>query len=261
MKLVFKPPHHWLALIIGNSRLHWAAFTGTNLHQAWDTPHFDQEIVQNICHSGIPAFSHELGTFPCSTPLYLVSVIPAQTQLWQNYPHITVITLEQIPLLGVYSTLGIDRAIAVWGAGQQWGWPTLVLDAGTALTFTGADHNRCLIGGAILPGLSLQLKSLHQETALLPALKLPEYLPDRWALNTATAIHSGVIYTILAGIRDFITDWEQKFPGSAIVVTGGDHQLICNYLQVLFPGITDKIKSDSYLIFWGIRSLLFSTNG
>jgi type III pantothenate kinase len=69
-------------------------------------------------------------------PLYLASVVPSQTALWQTYPDVHIITLDQVPLQGVYPTLGIDRALALWGAGETWGWPMLVIDAGTALTLT-----------------------------------------------------------------------------------------------------------------------------
>jgi len=35
-----------------------------------------------------------------------------------NLSDVHVITLEQVPLQGVYPTLGIDRALAVWGWGN-----------------------------------------------------------------------------------------------------------------------------------------------
>jgi len=48
-------------------------------------------------------------------PLYLASVVPSQTALWQTYPDVHVITLNQVPLQSVF-TLGIDRALALcWG--------------------------------------------------------------------------------------------------------------------------------------------------
>jgi len=70
----------------------------------------------------------------------------SQTALWQTYPDVHVITLNQVP--PVYPTLGIDRALALWGAGETWGWPMLVIDAGTALTLTGADADHCLVSNS-----------------------------------------------------------------------------------------------------------------
>lgn len=221
--------------MIGNSRLHWAWFIGETLQEAWDTeylsaptpppcPFAPNPLKGAPSPSDPPDPSHPL-------PLYVASVVPSQTALWQTYPDVRVITLDQIPLQGIYPTLGIDRALALWGAGETWGWPMLAIDAGTALTLTGADANRCLVGGAILPGLGLQLQSLAQRTAELPLVDTRDvaFLPPRWALNTPEAIQSGVIYTILAGIRDFIEAWWRQFPGSYITLTGGDRTLLLTY--------------------------------
>jgi type III pantothenate kinase len=168
---------------------------------------------------------------------------------------VQVITLERVPLLGTYPTLGIDRALAVWGAGQIYGFPILVIDGGTALTFTGADTSGRLTGGAILSGLRSQLRSLAANTAALPEVELPTQMPPRWALNTKEAIQSGTIYTLIAGIKDFVTAWYREFPDSKVVITGGDRSYLLNYLQAYSPQIAAEIVADPHLIFWGMRSL------
>ena len=253
----------WLALTIGNSRLHWGWFVGANLQETWDTKYLPAEILDRLiqgCTSDI--LPEELlpsllvSTLDSQIPLYIASVVPAQTKLWQTYPYAKIITLDSIPLLGLYPTLGIDRALALLGAGETYSYPILVIDGGTALTFTGADSNLNLIGGAILPGVKLQLESLSQRTGALPAIQLPTNLPPRWAKETSSAIASGVLYTILAGIRDFITDWHDRFPQSKIVITGGDANLLLTYLETQYPEIKDRLITDSRLIFWGIRSII-----
>jgi len=238
-----KQQNPWLALTIGNSRLHWARFTGNSLQEAWDTEHL-----------GMGDGRLATGEWK-KLPLYVASVVPAELGFWQNFPNVKVINRDQIPLKGIYPTLGIDRALAVFGAGETLGWPILVIDAGTALTFTGADEEHRLVGGAIFPGLKLQIKSLSQGTAALPDIPLPSQLPPRWALDTKSAIQSGIIYTVLAGITDFIKAWGREFPKSQIVITGGDRTLLLTYLQSLFPDIAAKVKLDPHLIFWGMRSL------
>lgn len=248
--------------MIGNSRLHWAWFKNSTL-QTWDTDHLSIAVVESLIQSWasgiapkeiLPPSLISLHSSKCQLPLYIASVVPAQTKLWQSYPAAKVITLDDLPLKAVYPSLGIDRALAVLGAGAVYGYPVLVIDGGTALTFTGADTHRKLIGGAILPGLRLQLQSLAQKTAALPETQLPTQLPPRWAMQTNTAIESGVIYTILAGIRDFVEDWRCQFPDSKIALTGGDAAILFSYLQVQFPEIACQIVVDSNLIFWGMRS-------
>ena len=251
--------------MIGNSRLHWALFVDDTLTAAWDTNHLSAAVVEQLLQdwaSGImpvailpPQLVEQQWEIPSQLPLYIASVVPAQTKLWQTYPAAQVITLADLPLQRLYPTLGIDRALAVLGAGETYGYPVLMIDAGTALTFTGANDQRQLIGGAILPGLGLQLKTLAQQTAALPTTQLPSQLPTRWAMETSGAIESGVIYTILAGIQDFIAHWQQQFPDSQITLTGGDSDLLLKYLQVQFPETAAWIIVDPHLIFRGIREM------
>lgn len=60
------------------------------------------------------------------------------------------------------------------------GWPVMVVDCGSALTFTAGNRHGRLAGGAILPGVRLQLAALGTRTAQLPSdVTLPEQLPPR----------------------------------------------------------------------------------
>jgi type III pantothenate kinase len=73
-------------------------------------------------------------------------------------------------------------------------------------------------------------------------------------VNTPEAIQSGVIYTIIAGMRDFIKAWWQEFPDSCITLTGGDRTLLLAYLQSHFPEVASRVIAEPDLIFWGMRS-------
>lgn len=271
-----------IALAIGNSRLHWGLFAGENLQQTWDTEHLSAAAVELVseeskaeylvetviksieytsaknllCLPNTPDFSSFRELPLLRLPLILASVVPEQTKLWQSYPDVKIITLDQLPLQGLYPTLGIDRALALLGAGTELGWPVLVIDAGTALTFTGADVNRHLVGGAILPGLGLQLSSLGQKTAGLPLVSLPENMPQRWATDTAIAIESGVVRGVVAAVQDFIQDWRNLFPDSKIALTGGDRTLLLKYLAAAFPDTATTIIETPQAIFWGISQVI-----
>ncbi len=261
--------------MIGNSRLHWAWFDGDQLQSAWDSEHLPNseppkppnlggilktaspflECPLGVCIEGWEGAIERLREENLDElAIVLASVVPAQTAIWQDYPQLQILTLAQIPLQLSYPTLGIDRALALWGAGEVYGWPTLVIDSGTALTFTGGNTERQLVGGAILPGLSLQVRALADKTAALPAIALLETLPKRWANDTQEAIASGIIHTVLAGVVDFIQAWWQEFPGSAVVMTGGDRVLLHQYLQDQYPELAAQITVDPNLIFWGMRA-------
>ena len=260
----------YLALMIGNSRLHWGLFTNRGLELTWDTNYFATSTIHQLGQSPTPEKlssiifdSNFLPGYLSTTlagylpqNLFIASVVPSQTELWREYANARIITLEQIPLQGLYSTLGIDRALALWGAGKMWGFPILVIDGGTALTFTGANiHNR-LIGGAILPGLGLQIATLADKTGQLPHINLPQKLPQRYAKNTQEAIQSGIIYTMVAGMKDFMETWWRDFPQSKVVITGGDCQILVHYLQLQFPAIAKHLIVEPNLIFMGMGEII-----
>jgi len=247
---------NWLALNVGNSRLHWAWMTDDTLRRTWNTPHCSIETIELLTES---RFTFEdvspanLPTWEMLPELWIVSVVAEQAQLWETYPHIRTIALDQIPLQNTYSTLGADRALAVWGAIETYGSPILVIDGGTALTFTGAEQQR-FVGGAILPGLQLQFRMLGQKTSALPVIE-EMTLPDRWATTTIEAIQSGILHTVLAGVQSFIEDWQTRFPQSVVAFTGGDGHLLHKYIQPRSPKRATQIIVDSDLWVWGLRSI------
>jgi len=142
-------------------------------------------------------------------------------------------------------SMGVDRALAAFGAGETYGYPVLVIDAGTALTLTGVDANKTLVGGAIIAGLRSQFSSLHQNTSALPDIPIPETLPSRWATDTTGAMQSGVARILLAGLQVYINDWRSQFPDSQVILTGGDR----NYLNKW--GLKVDVI-DKHLIFKGL---------
>ena len=247
----------WLALAIGNSRCHWGQFSGTQLQSAWDTPHLSSEAVYHLMQHSFDFSTLSqptpIGPFP-AVDLWIASVVPAQTALWTTYSRAHCLTLEQIPLQKLYATFGIDRALAVVGAIAKFGNPVLVVDAGTALTFTGADQDG-LVGGAILPGLRLQFQALGQGTAALPLVPETITLPPRWATTTTEAIASGVVYTLLAGVREFSDTWLQQFPKSSIVLTGGDSDRLHQYLQHLSSERAAILTVAPHLVLEGISAV------
>ncbi|MGF1567467.1 MAG: pantothenate kinase [Nodosilinea sp.] len=258
------PNKIWLGLVIGNSRLHWGLFSHDRWLGGWHTPHLDDGQTQILKAERFSAiawqhlgFSIPLPQFEDSglTPeLWVASVVRPELDKLIDYPALYAIETSRVPLRGMYPTLGVDRALALLGAGLTYGWPVLVIDGGTALSFTaGAEHG--FIGGAILPGLGLQFKALHRHTDQLPDLQPNGLaLPYRWATNTAEAMASGIIYSQLAGIRDFIADWWQRFPLGQVIFTGGDGETLAATLAQVAARVDDQIKVDPNLMFWGLRA-------
>jgi type III pantothenate kinase len=252
-----------IGLAIGNSRYHWAWFLNTKLQSSWDTEYLTPVGgASAVEHRFSESFPIDLQTLINQTgiaieqlPIYLASVVPSQTKIWQELAQVKLITLDLIPLNNLYPTCGIDRALATFGAGEFYGYPVLAIDGGTALTITGVDANRCLIGGAILPGLRLQIRSLYMGTAALPEIVVPPQLPPRWSNNTPGAIASGILHTVSAGVSDFIREWQQLYPASQIVFTGGDGEILKGYIHANSNRSIDLILCDRQLVFHGMAAL------
>lgn len=257
-------PDEWIALAVGNSRLHWAWFQQGHLQQTFHTPHSssptppqDWAAWQQLC-----PFLQQDHLYP---ELWVASVVPGQTQLWQHYPDAVMLERSHIPLPGTYPTLGLDRALALWSAGMLYGWPMLVIDGGTALTLTGADAEGRFVGGAILPGLGLQLRSLQQGTAGLPMVELPIQPPDLWATDTQTAMQSGVVYGAIAALTHRFEQWHSTYPESHLAITGGDAAVLCDYLKSNYLKQWHEQRNpntelyhlipDPHLVFKGISAL------
>jgi len=239
---------NWLGLMIGNSRLHWAYFADNQLQQTWNTIKGDSlRELEDILPPEINNYLKR------AIPLYVASVVPSATRLYLQLPQTIIIDVQSIPIEGIYKTMGCDRTLALWGGGCKYGFPSLVIDSGTALTFTGANEHMELVGGAILPGVKLQIETLFFNTAALPEVEILEEFIPRWAKNTPNAIQSGVIYSILGGIKGFIDDWLEKYPSSSIILTGGDTILLKQYFAKIYPSLADKIIFDSDLIFYGMK--------
>ncbi len=249
----------WLGAIAGNTRLHWGCYCGDRLLATWDGPHVGPE-GDSLSLAGAPAPLQ--AAVAASVPLHLASVVAAQTRaLQRQYQPTQVVSLATllaaVTLAGAYPTLGIDRALAVLGAGWRYGFPVLVVDGGTALTFTGAtraaDRECALVGGAILPGLRLQLQVLANATGALPAIELPADLPVRWARDTTDAIASGVLHGAVAAIADFSRAWQHDYPASALILTGGDGPLLLAGLYREYPRLGAAARLDPRVDLAGLQ--------
>ncbi len=224
----------WLLVNIGNSRQHWGWFHGNELLLTADYPHdyWDEEVLEK------------------ATAIVVASVVPEALEPWQSVAKVQILNLEDVPITGGYLGLGVDRALNILGASYRYGYPTLVVDFGTAITISATNHSGRFIGGCIMPGFNLQFQSLQEHTALLPQVSLPEVLPPAMALTTEQAMQSGVIQVTLAGIEQFCLAWRQRQPEGKVIATGGDSSTVYSWLPHLFN------IQDSYVGLWGMYATI-----
>ena len=121
--------------------------------------------------------------------------------------------------------------------------PAIVVDFGTALTFTTIDQAGEVLGVSIVPGLQTAIKSLFMNTAKLPEveLKLPDSVLGK---NTIHAIQSGVLhgYTgLIKGMLEAIQlETGLKF---TVIATGGLSSILTN-LDGVFDAVDRNLTLD-----------------
>jgi type III pantothenate kinase len=153
--------------------------------------------------------------------------VPTELERWQPQRLLT----SDVPLVNLPPALGVDRALAAWGAWQQQRQPVLVADAGTALSLTLVDAAGCFLGGRLMAGGRLQLQALHQGTADLPQLEPVEAAGPLWATQTSEAMASGVARGLAAAIALAFHDRPQPQWPWQLWLTGGDAPVLKPLLQ------------------------------
>jgi type III pantothenate kinase len=124
--------------------------------------------------------------------------------------------------------VGIDRLLDAVAANviRAPDKPVVVVDAGTATTVNFISSEGAFEGGAILPGIELGARALHQYTALLPLIDVPSLLlnpVESLGRNTPAAISSGLWFGHIGAVRELVTrlsDSPNRPP--LLLVTGGN---------------------------------------
>ena len=140
-------------------------------------------------------------------------------------------------------SIGADRLANAAAVTQLYGYPAIVVDFGTAVTFDVVSAGGDYIGGVIAPGLEAMTSFLYDRTALLPKLSLRE--PVRAiGKTTRDAMMSGAVFGYRGLVREIlIRVCLENFPRAKprIVATGGYAQLIARRLpeiEAVHPNLT-----------------------
>jgi type III pantothenate kinase len=188
-----------------------------------------------------------------SERVILACVVPRLVPIFRRAfgPRLTLVTgdLPELALPFAYpkpAEIGADRLAAAVAAHARKKFPALVVQCGTAIAYTALDRHGAVCGGAIAPGLSIQLHSLLGATAQLPSTHLPQILPRLPARSTADAIRSGVLLGYQGGIRETVARLSACLKGQppVVLVTGGD--------APCFPRLPGA-RREPLLVFEGLR--------
>jgi type III pantothenate kinase len=123
-------------------------------------------------------------------------------------------------------TVGADRLCAAAGAFAAGTEDAVIVDAGSAVTVD-ILRGGVFLGGAIMPGLAMMLRSLSEETAALPGLAPGADLPGLPGRDTESAIRAGTAGAFIGGIERLISIAAAVFDDPPpVFLTGGDAGLL-----------------------------------
>jgi len=136
--------------------------------------------------------------------------------------------------------VGTDRLLTAWAAYSVVEDAVTVADFGTATTIDCVNHQGIFLGGAIMPGLNLAAQTLHEYTAVLPAVK-PQIPAGAYGTNTRAAIQHGIIYGAIGALREMVERYATELGRwPQVVITGGYAKLIgqkCDFVDSLVPDL------------------------
>lgn len=218
---------------VGNTRIKWGRCAPDGIVDTVSLAHDDEQgwttqlAAWNLITPGTWAIS---GVAPRQRDRFLA---------WLRSRQIGVILLDncrQLPLrvdVDQPEKVGIDRllnAVAVNSIRSPGAWAGIV-DAGTAVTVDCVDPNGVFLGGAILPGLRLMAKALHEHTAQLPQIEAFESDPVP-ARNTEQALRVGIVHAVAGGVDSLLARMIAAHPGAwHLVVGGGDAAILTSQLS------------------------------
>ncbi|PKQ64925.1 pantothenate kinase [Labilibaculum filiforme] len=142
--------------------------------------------------------------------------------------------------------IGTDLVANAVAAHNKYSGNCIVVDFGTALTFTVIKADGDLLGVTIAPGLKTAMASLSQKTAQLPNVDLV-VPPSCIGKNTVHAIQAGIVLGYKGLIESLLIGMKQEMEGkTTAIATGG-------LASVMLPILTHFDHHEPMLTLDGLK--------
>lgn len=151
---------------------------------------------------------------------------------------VTLLAAGDLPLTVAVARpdmVGVDRLLDAVAANRLRapGRPAVVIDVGTAITVDALSADGVFLGGAILPGIGMSARALHEFTDLLPLIDVEELAAPPPALggDTEAAMQSGLFWGAVGAIRELVdrmADGARTRP--QVFLTGGAGPIVADLL-------------------------------
>jgi type III pantothenate kinase len=246
-----------LAVDVGNTDTVFGLFQSGNWEHIWrmrsrvqeNESHYESRLRLHFLEAGL--------WFGDVETVVLSSVVPAMTPIIQKMLRslfgdgVIVVGPETYPGLSIAidhpHEIGADLIANAVAVSTRYKQNCVVVDFGTALTFTTVSKDSKILGVAILPGLLTAVKALFANTAQLPEvpLQLPATAIGR---NTTEAIQAGILLGYEGLVKSLIGRIRTELGGECIAVATGGLSSIIDTLRDEFVEIDQKLTLDGLRI-------------
>ena len=245
-----------LALDIGNSDITMGLWDGTGW-QVWRIP---SRTDQPELFYGIKVRDYFLeATLPMEKVAIIVvsSVVPGLTDKIKN---VVRSLFRREPVMvgpGLYEKLPIEvlnpyeigsdlvaNAVAAYFKLKQ---TCIVVDFGTALTFTTISGEGKILGVSIVPGLRTAIRALSQNTAKL--FDVPLEMPlSALGTNTVTAIQSGIVIGYEGLVKNVVHAIRAELKVECPAIATGGLSFVITSLKGFFQVVDPQLTLDGLRI-------------
>lgn len=190
--------------------------------------HFQKVVLSSV----VPDLTHILAE--TMSDIYGLEVLILNPKIYPKLP-IQINNPKEI---------GTDLVANTLAAHQHFQDTCIVVDFGTALTFTTISAQGKILGVAIAPGLKTAMYALYDKTAQLPEvpLEMPKTVLGN---NTSEALQAGVIAGYEGLVRFMIDKIEKEINTSCKkIATGGLLSIIPSLQRDVFDKINQNLTLD-----------------
>jgi type III pantothenate kinase len=159
-------------------------------------------------------------------------------------------TAAQQHLISVHTDrpleLGADLAAAAIGGVALMGAPLIVINFGTASTYSAIDADGSFLGAAIAPGIQISIDALTSRTAKLPQIALAAP-PAPIGRDTVSALQSGIVYGAVGQTEGIVARLGAQLGGAPrVIATGGLADIVARETSAI-----DRVEPN--LVLLGLR--------
>ncbi|GAB4056131.1 type III pantothenate kinase [Spirosoma litoris] len=238
---------------IGNTDAVFGLYDQTTWQYIWRTParldepadSYERRLRLWLLEASIPLSAIKSTVLSSVVPDLTPTMRAMLTKLFGFDPIVVgpgVYPLLPIEILRPHE-IGTDLVANALAAYTRYKKTCVVVDFGTALTFTTVSGEGKILGVAIAPGLKTAIRSLFSNTAQLPEVPI-EVPASALGTNTTHAIQAGIVLGYEGLVRSLVGRIQAELNGDCIAVATGGLSGRIPSLQDVFTDIVPSLTLE-----------------